>query len=312
MTEGFGTLFDKRRSGRIVPWLIILTMGTSWGLGFSLAKIAFQAGGLPIGVAFWQLLIATILVFCLTNLLRDPVPFTPHHLRNYLLVSILATSIPATCFMFAAGQVPAGIIAITIAIVPMLTYAFMVILSKEKVSLVRMSGIACGAVAILLIVVPETSLPSREAIPWILVACIGPLCHALNNINLTRPAVSKISPLHLIFGGNLLGAAILAPIAIATDQMFMPSIPFGRLEWAIMGIAVINSMTYAVFIMVIKHAGPVFASQTGYLVTICGVFWGMYLFDEAHSSWVWAALITMIIGVSLVSPRRAKPRPADG
>jgi drug/metabolite transporter (DMT)-like permease len=80
--------------------------------------------------------------------------------------------------------------------------------------------------------------------------------------------------------------------------------PFGTLEWAIVGNGVINVLAFLGFIRVIHLAGAIFASQTGYLVTIAGVIWGMVLFAESHSGWVWTSLTVMIIGLSLVSPRK--------
>ena len=56
--------------------------------------------------------------------------------------------------------------------------------------------------------------------------------------------------------------------------------------------------------MVIRLAGPLFASQTGYVVTLAGVIWGIYLFGETHSAWVWGSVVVMMLGLALVTPRR--------
>jgi drug/metabolite transporter (DMT)-like permease len=56
--------------------------------------------------------------------------------------------------------------------------------------------------------------------------------------------------------------------------------------------------------MVIGLAGSVFASQTGYVVTLAGVIWGIVLFGETHSAWVWGSVVMMMLGLALVTPRR--------
>ena len=89
--------------------------------------------------------------------------------------------------------------------------------------------------------------------------------------------------------------------------MFLPSLPFGPLEWAVIGLAVITAGAYTSFVYVINIAGPLFASLCGYLVTLAGVFWGIALFGETHSVWVWASLVVMLIGLALVTPRRPDP-----
>lgn len=289
---------------KFLPWILLLAMGLGWGLAFSLAKLAIMAGGMPLGMAFWQMVASTVMTFAICKLRGLPIPFSRHHIVNYLIVSVLATSVPSSCLMFAAGRVPAGVVAITIAIVPMLTYALATGLGCERQSMVRLTGLLCGIAAILLLVLPETSFPDRSAVPWILVAAIAPTFHAFNNINLTRPAMADMHPLHIIFGANLIGAMTLLPMAVLSGQMFPLAFPFGVLEWALLGNSVISVLAFVSFITTIKLAGPVFASQTGYLVTISGVIWGMMLFGETHSAWVWASLVVMLIGLSLVSPRQ--------
>ena len=42
----------------------------------------------------------------------------------------------------------------------------------------------------------------------------------------------------------------------------------------------------------------------GYIVTLAGVVWGIIIFNESHSIWVWVSLVTMLIGLVLVSPKK--------
>ncbi len=181
------------------------------------------------------------------------------------------------------------------------------LLGSEEKSAIRMTGIACGTIAILMLVVPDTSLPDRAAIPWVLLACVSSVCYALENIYLARPGAHETGPVRTACGMNLVSAAIMGPLAISSGHMFLPSLPFGPLEWAVIGLAVITAGAYTSFIYVINIAGPLFASLCGYLVTLAGVFWGIALFGETHSVWVWASLVVMLIGLALVTPRRPDP-----
>ncbi len=75
---------------------------------------------------------------------------------------------------------------------------------------------------------------------------------------------------------------------------------------AIIAVAAISTIAYALFFYTIRVSGAVFASQTAYIVTISGVLWGIALFSENHSLWVWAAIVLMIGGIALVTPREQK------
>jgi drug/metabolite transporter (DMT)-like permease len=63
------------------------------------------------------------------------------------------------------------------------------------------------------------------------------------------------------------------------------------------------------FLYLVIYAGPVFASQTAYVVTLSGVLWGIMIFDDEHSLWVWLSLGVMMLALTLVTPRKDKSQP---
>ena len=70
--------------------------------------------------------------------------------------------------------------------------------------------------------------------------------------------------------------------------------------------AAINVVAYGLFLYLVIYAGPVFASQTAYVVTLSGVFWGILIFNESHSVWIWLSMALMIVALSLVQPRQMR------
>ena len=288
---------------RFLPWIILLFLGTVWGLSFSLARIATLAGGTPFGITFWQCIICGVMLLAFTHARGRPMPVSRWHLKIYVIVALLGASLPNSLFYFAAPHVQAGVLSITVALIPIITYGIAMLCGFERLSALRISGVVLGGAAIALLVLPESSLPSRAAIPWVLLACLSAVCYAAENIYLSRPALADIGPVRTAAGMNILAAAVMLPVTLASGQMFLPAFPFATLEWTILALAVITAVAYTLFITVINIAGPVFASQTGYLVTLGGVVWGMALFGETHSPWVWASVVTMILGLALVTPR---------
>lgn len=287
-----------------LPWLVLLFLGTVWGLSFSLARIATLAGGTPFGITVWQSVVGGVILLAYTRARGRPLPLSARHLRIYVIVALLGASLPNSLFYFAAPHVQAGVLSITVALIPIITYGITMLCGFERLSALRISGVVFGGVAIGLLVLPESSLPSPAAIPWVLLACGSAVCYAAENVYLSRPALADIGPVRTATGMNIMAAVITLPLALVTDQMFLPAMPFGTLEWTIVALGVITAVAYTMFIMVINIAGPVFASQTGYLVTLGGVVWGMVLFGETHSPWVWASVATMILGLALVTPRK--------
>jgi drug/metabolite transporter (DMT)-like permease len=103
---------------------------------------------------------------------------------------------------------------------------------------------------------------------------------------------------------NAVAAILLLFLAIFFDQLFILNLPFSLLEWSVIGLGLITSIAYTLYVYTVKVSGPVFASQVGYIVTSSGVMWGILIFDEVNSAWVWGSLFIMLIGLSLVLPKK--------
>ena len=98
-------------------------------------------------------------------------------------------------------------------------------------------------------------------------------------------------------------AILILPVIYIQDDFVVLTYPLGNLEWVLMAIVLVSSSAYAVFLYTVKIAGAVFATMSGYIITISGVFWGILFFQEVNSNWVWAALLLMLTGMALVTPR---------
>ena len=287
-----------------LPWLILGYMGIVWGLSFSLSKIAVGLGGTPIGLTFWTCLLTGLMLLFYTIIRGQKIRFRLKDLQIILLLAFLGAMLPNMFFYYAAAHVSAGILSITITVVPIATYALSFILKLEAISARRITGVFFGVGAILVLVLPENSLPNKSEVIWIIVACLSSISYALENITLAIRGIDGIGPVRLSCGINLLAALILGVFSYFTDNFMPVPLPVTTLTWTILGISLIGATAYTLFVLTIANSGPLFASQVAFLVTISGVLWGMLIFGETHSSWVWLSLILMLIGMSLVSPKR--------
>ena len=281
-------------------------MGISWGLSFSLGKIAVESGGAPLGIALFQAMFSAIILLAITLARRKPILELREHLGLIAIIGVLGSVLPGSLFYYSASHVQAGVLSITIALIPLMTYGASVPLGMEKFSVKRFAGLFCGIVAIALIALPQNSLPDRAAIPWILLACVSSLSYSGENLVLAARSVTRIGPIRMSMGMNVMASLMLFPIASWNDSLLVFSYPFGSMEYAVIGLSLISVVAYTMFVMSVGMFGPVFASQTGYIVTLSGVFWGMYIFDETHSYWVWLALGLMMIGLTLVTPQNSE------
>ena len=281
-------------------------MGTAWGCHF-LGKIAVENGAKPFGISQFQVMLSGLILLVITLVRRKPMRDMFDKIGFIFIIAMLGAAIPGVLFYYAAPHVPAGVLSITVALIPLMTYGFSIPLKMEKFSVIRFMGLVFGVIAICFIALPENSLPNRAALPWIMLACISALCYAVENIILGFKSAVTIGPIRLAMGMNLIAAIVLLPITLMTDSFFVPSFPPQTVDYAVIGLGLITVVAYTMFVMSVAMFGPVFASQVGYLVTLAGVFWGILIFDESHSIWIWLSLAAMIIGLALVAPRDKTP-----
>lgn len=282
---------------------LLTVMGIFWGSTIALSKIAVAEGAHPLGLTFWQGAIGGTFLLVICVLRRRPPRLERRFLTFYAVCGILGSVIPASLLFWVAIYLSAGVISIAIACVPLMTYLLATLLGIEPPGARRLVGVGLGLASVALITLPETSLPEAGLAIWVLIAVASCACYAMEDIYISLRRPAGLDALALTAGMLLVAALIMVPIILATDAWVPITLPFGPLEWSIIAMALASAVAYSMFLYVISVAGPIFASQTAYLVTLAGVLWGMALLGERHSFWIWAALAVMLAGLLLVQPR---------
>ena len=292
-----------------LPYLLITGAGVVWGSTFSLTLIATADGTHPLVLAAVQVIVSSALFYAICRLTGSPA-FRTRNMHYYAVLAVLGISAPNLLYYNAAPSLSAGILSITISTVPMLTYAITWVMGIEGFDLKRMTGILFGLVAIVLLVVPDLGLSASDASFWTLVVLLCALCYAVENVYISEGIDPAVTVQELLFGSNLLASVLLTGLVYASGLRIEPAWLVTTSGWAIIAIAGTSAVAYLMFFSSIKLSGPVFASQCSYLVTLSGVLWGIALFGETHSYWVWISVAVMMAGLFLVTPKdRQRPIP---
>lgn len=292
------------RRNLAVALALMIVGGVIWGGTFTLAKLVTEAGVHPFGLALWVSVIAVVILLPYVLLRHGGVPLGRDHVQVYVVAGTLGTALPSSVLFFVAAHMPAGIMAIIVSLVPLMTYGIALAIGVERLAGLRAAGIGLGFVAILMIAVPDASLPDRAMVPWAVFALIAPLSYSAENVYLAIRRPSRSSPFVLLCGMMIAGSLILLPVVWVSDGWVSLDVVSAIPWWWIPALSVINIIGYVMFLELIRMAGPLFAAQMGYVVTAAGVLWGVAIFDESHSVWIWAALAVLFAGVALVNPRR--------
>ncbi|MHA6267411.1 DMT family transporter [uncultured Aliiroseovarius sp.] len=277
-------------------------LGAGWGLTGVLAKPIIEAGHHPFGVIFWQMAICVVVLGVLTRVRGKGLPIGWTHLPLYLFIALGGTLLPNTASYFAIAHLPAGIMAIIIAAVPMFAFPIALALGSERFELSRFLGLLAGMSGVALLAGPQAALPVGSAV-WVLIALIAPLLYALEGNVVARFGTAGLDPIQTLLGASAIGVVLSAGLAQAAGGWVSPFGDWSPAKSLIVLSSVIHAFVYSGYVWLVGRAGASFAAQVSYLVTGSGVVWAMVLLGESYTGWVWGALGAMFLGLFLVQPR---------
>ena len=288
----------------------LLVIGSAWGFTIPLTKIAVSTGHQPLGLITWELAIGAVILGLARLARSNKARIRKDDLILFAVVALAGTILPGHFTYQAAFHLPAGVMAIVVALVPMFSLPVALAIGLERPQIIRLFGLLLGLAAIIMIALPKTSLPDPAKAAWVLVALIAPICYAVEGNFIAWRGTRDLTSADVLFGASALGFLVAAPLAITTGAWINPIRPWGMPEWALLGLCLFHISAYTGYIWLVGHAGSVFASQVAYLVTGTGVLWSIVLLSETYSGWIWAALALMLCGLAFVAPKPA-PKPAE-
>ena len=285
-------------------FLILIILGLGWGLSFTLGKIAITAGGTPIGLTFWQSLFSGLILLAYVFFRHGKIIIPKTMFIPIVIITFLSIVIPNIIFYACVEHLDAGVLSISVSVIPLFTYLIALGLRMDKFKVRRVIGLITGFCALLILILPENSLPDKRDIPWVLLALNCALCYALENIYIDRLALQNFGPIRLVCAVSFVSAIITFLLSLVMDQFFILQPTNLYLFISTLGLGFISATAYSIFIYLIGRAGSVFSSQVGYLVTFFGVVWGIIILGESHSVFVWISLAMIMMGIFLVQPKQ--------
>ena len=277
--------------------VMLFVLGLSFALVLVFNRVAAE-NGLPfVPYVFWQSLGGAVILLVAAALFGGLPQRSWVHVRVYIVTGALNLTIPYLIFAFVAAKVPSGILSLGLSLIPVTIYVLALMFRLDRFQLVRFFGVMLGLAGVLFVLLPDTSLPARGMVGWVVVGFAAPLCYAFNTVfvALLRPPEGG----SVQFAGGLMfvGSISMLVVMTVTGEWWAFAGDFGAGHWATLAAMVNNAIAFYLIFELIKRAGPVFFSMVNYLATLVGLGLGIWWFSDANSIWIWAALA--LIGASL-------------
>lgn len=299
---------NKNQANKLTSLALLMMLGMIWGTGYSIARFAMTNGVPPLGYSFWQSLGPALIIGLLSMYTTRDTTMSVSRTRFYLVTGLAGIVIPNTTMYFAAPHLPAGILAMIVNTVPIIAYPMALFAKLEKFNWERMTGIMLALLGLMLIILPSSSLPSPEMVPWALSTLITPLSFAFCSIYIARFRPAGSDSLTLSAGMLIFSSIMLLPLVIMTDSFYIFHLPLTMPDWVVLLEIVLSSVGYILFFQLIKIAGPVYYSLVDTIVVLTGLFWGRIIFNERLNNWTFAAVFLIVMALLLVTRHQRKPR----
>ncbi len=300
-------LLDEFRENRLMlPTVLLLLGGISYGSLFTANKIAIDAGFPFIAYSFWQALFAGVVTLVLAGIVSKPPSLGKENLRVFGLVAVFGFLGPLLVVTYVADRLPPAVLTLCAALIPATTYSLTLVLRFDRFRWLSVGGVLLGFGGILLIVVPTGSLPESGAWVWVLFSLLMPMSAAVNNVAGARFSPVGVSAFALCGGMMMVAALLLLIVMLAQGELFLPTDADSSGLWGLLWATAGQAITYSCFFEIVRRAGALFFAQLNYVVVAAGIFWASIFFGAALSHWVWAAVAVLVASLVLINAGTAR------
>ena len=131
-------------AGHVFLFAVLVVLGAGWGITQPLAKIAVSEGYRHLGIIFWQLTISAVALGAVLAARRRRFPLGWRQLQFCALIAVIGTVLPNAAGYQAAVFLPAGVLSITISLVPIFAFPIALLLATDAFGWGRMAGLILG------------------------------------------------------------------------------------------------------------------------------------------------------------------------
>jgi drug/metabolite transporter (DMT)-like permease len=288
------------------PILLLIFLGSSWGLYFSMLKIAALSGISYTGILALTTAGVALGMSAIALLRRRRPEFKAQHHLFYLVCALTGYLLPMVVELLVIEHMPAGVLTLIVSMAPLATLLVAWMMKTDNINRPRVAGILVGAIAIFAILLPDAHLGEAVAWRWLLLALVVPVCYSIHH-NFTARCWPAGSDSYQVACGEALYAATLMAVFAGFNWQWQDVASWNQGHSAILFMALISLIDIYIYFELIRRKGPIYTSHANYVMVISGVLWGMVIFAERPSSLMWVSVALLIASLYLVG----KSKPAE-
>jgi len=258
---------------KLVNWLLFILLSLIWGSSFILMKrgsenlSGWQIGSLRIfsaGLAFFP--------FAVFHFFKIPL----RKIAFVILSGLLGNLLPAFLFAIAIEKIDSSMEGILNSLTPLFVIVIGILFFKDKMHNKKIAGVLIGFVGLLVLSLSKSSLTNSE-MSYTLLILLATLFYGIN-VHVVSHYLKEVNPMQMATVSLAL-MAIPAGIVAWQQNVFSIARYDEAARWSIAASVLLgvvgSAIATALFYVLIKRAGGLFASLVTYGIPIVSIMWGV-------------------------------------
>ncbi len=273
----------------------LFSLAAIWGGSYAFMRVVAPVFG-GIGTMWLRISIAGVVLLAYALATREDLQFS-RWWKHYLFIGVMNSAFPFALIAFAMKTLPTGYGAILNALSPFFAALFAAIMLGERLTALRLFGMALGLLGVGLIInlgpIPLNAETLTAAAASITATCLYGFI-----IVFTKKYTKGAPNMGIAVGTLILPAMLVSPIGLMSVPPIMPAI---NVALSLLGLAVLcSAVAYLLYYRLIRDVGPTRAISVTFLIPLFGVAWGAIFFGETLNGGALIGGIVVLIGVALV------------
>ena len=277
---------------------LLLLLGGLWGSSYLLIKITVT--DVPaLTLVAGRLALSTSIIALILGLRRHPLPRDRRTWKSLSLLGLLNTALPYTLISWGEQYITSSMAALLTATMPLFTLLLAHRASQERITPLRLLGIAVGFAGVMVLMLPDLETGLSASLWGQLAVVAATVSYAIAAV-VARRYLQNHSPLTATAGQLGVGMLIMAPLSLLIDRPFRlsPS-PAAWTSWVALTV-VGTVVAYLLYFYLIARTSATFVSTVTYIIPLGGLVLGALVLDEPIGPHTWISLVLILCGVLLV------------
>ena len=283
-----------------MKWILFVVLCLVWGSSFVLMKTGLEALS-PFQVASIRIICAGVFMLPFAKKAFSAVP--KEIIKPIIVSGFLGTFFPAYLFCIAQTKIDSSLAGILNALTPLTTIAIGTAFFKMKLGWVKWAGMIIGFSGMLVLLLNGNKQISFNYVGYASFVLVATICYGLN-VNVVSKYLQNAAPMHI---ATIAFTSLIPPtliILFLTGYFTDPHLingdwTNGTIAAGVLGILG-TGVASVTFYILMKKAGPVFASMVTYGIPFVAIGWGL-LTGETITAMQLAGMAIILLGVRLAN-----------